>query len=109
MKFMKIKSIIAALLCAFMLTACSAQQDISSSDSSTSTISETSSKPQAEIVYKYQKYASMSAKEITSSLTLEQKAAHMVQPAVYAVNKDLMKKNDYGSILSKLSNFDYKQ
>lgn len=109
MKFMKIKSIIAALLCAFMLTACSAQQDISSSASSTSTISETSSKPQTEIVYKYQKYASMSAKEITSSLTLEQKAAQMVQPAVYAVNKDLMKKNDYGSILSKLSNFDYKQ
>lgn len=106
---MKKKSILAALLCTFMLTACSAQQDISSSASSTSTISETSSNPQTEIVYKYQKYASMSAKEIVGELSLEQKAAQMVQPAVYAVDKNKMQKNDYGSILSKYNSVNYKE
>ena len=50
---------------------------------------------------KYKAYASMSAKEIVASMTIEQKAAQMVQPAVYSVKEYQMEENDYGSILSK--------
>ncbi|MGN0624161.1 MAG: glycoside hydrolase family 3 protein [Oscillospiraceae bacterium] len=50
---------------------------------------------------KYKSYASMSAKEIVASMTIEQKAAQMVQPAVYSVKEYQMEENDYGSILSK--------
>ena len=50
---------------------------------------------------KYQKYAQMSAEEIVSSLTLEQKAMQMVQPACYNTNLKEMKQNCYGSILSR--------
>ena len=55
----------------------------------------------------YEKYASMSAEEITASLTLEQKAAQMVQPAVYMLTEIDMKNNCYGSILSKTSSVTY--
>ena len=48
----------------------------------------------------YQQYASMSPEEIVAGMTLEQKTAQMVQPAVYNVSAETMKKNDYGSILS---------
>ena len=52
---------------------------------------------------KYIKYAKMSAEEIVASLTLEQKAAQMVQPAIYnIIGTDKMKTNCYGSVLSKL-------
>lgn len=53
------------------------------------------------------KYAGMSADEIVSALTLEQKAAQMVQPAVYSVSLTDMQKNCYGSILSKESSLTY--
>lgn len=49
---------------------------------------------------KYPQYASMSPEEIVAGMTLEQKTAQMVQPAVYNVSVGDMKKNDYGSILS---------
>ena len=55
-----------------------------------------------EYEYKYQKYASMSPEEIVAVMTLEQKTAQMVQPAVYNVSEDDMKENDYGSILSTM-------
>ena len=42
----------------------------------------------------------MTPEEIVASLTLEQKAAQMVQPAVYTVSEYDMLNNDYGSILS---------
>lgn len=57
----------------------------------------------------YQKYAEMSAEEITASLILEQKAAQMVQPAVYMVSESAMRENCYGSILSKSSSVTYKK
>ncbi len=47
------------------------------------------------------RYDGMTAKEITASLSLEQKAAQMVEGAVYNVSQDEMVKYDYGSILSK--------
>ena len=54
-----------------------------------------------EFRYKYTEYAEMTAEEIVANLTLEQKAAQMVQPAVYNVSKEDMLTNCYGSILSK--------
>ena len=51
-------------------------------------------------------YASMTPEEIVSGLSLEQKAAQMVMPAVYNVTPDKMKENDYGSILSTPGSLD---
>ncbi|MCR4740362.1 MAG: glycoside hydrolase family 3 C-terminal domain-containing protein [Lachnospiraceae bacterium] len=51
--------------------------------------------------YKYQKYNTMTPEEIVASLTLEQKAAQMVQPAIYMVTEKRMNEKCYGSILSK--------
>ena len=49
---------------------------------------------------KYHRYAKMSPEEIVNELTIEQKAAQMVQPAVYMTDTEDMRINDYGSILS---------
>jgi len=46
------------------------------------------------------KVSSTSAEDILTRLTLDQKAAQMVQGAVYNVSENMMKKNCYGSILS---------
>ena len=59
------------------------------------------------VTYTYQDYANMSAEEIVSCLTLEQKAAQMVLPAVYSVNTDLMGEYCYGGILSKYDAITY--
>lgn len=45
-------------------------------------------------------YDGMSAKEITDTLTLEQKANQMVIPAIYNVRADAMETTNYGSVLS---------
>ena len=55
---------------------------------------------------KYEKYASMTADEIVSKLTLDQKAAQMVQPAVYMLDEVQMQEFCYGSILSKNATID---
>ena len=49
------------------------------------------------------RYEGKTPEEILSGLSLEQKAAQMVQPAIYIMEdpEDQMKKYDYGSILSK--------
>jgi len=49
---------------------------------------------------KYKQFAKMTPEEICSKLTLEQKSAQMVQPAIYKTTVDDMRANDYGSILS---------
>ena len=56
--------------------------------------------------YKCTEYASMSPEEIAANLTLEQKAAQMVMPAVYRVSPAEMKDHDYGSILSTAGSID---
>ncbi len=56
--------------------------------------------------YKCVEYASMSPEEIVASLSLAQKAAQMVMPAVYKVSPSQMKENDYGSILSTVGSID---
>ena len=55
---------------------------------------------------KYEQYASMTPEQIVGTLTLEQKASQMVQPAIYNITSDDMKKNDYGSILSTVGCID---
>ena len=60
----------------------------------------------ADSEYKCTGYARMTSEEIVQSLTLEQKAAQMVMPAVYNVDPDDMKDNDYGSILSTVGSID---
>lgn len=49
--------------------------------------------------------ATMTPEEICATLTLEQKAAQMMQPTVYNVKPSQMKNIDYGSILSRVDNF----
>lgn len=56
---------------------------------------------EAETILTACKYKGMTVEEILSSLTLEMKAAQMVQPAIYAVTPELMRKNCYGGILTK--------
>ena len=46
------------------------------------------------------KYEGMTADQIAASLTLEQKADQMVQPAIYNTSNTMMGTHDYGSILS---------
>ena len=114
---MKKRTLLLALVCALTLTACASGTTSSetSTNSDTSTTSSEvqssvgTSQPDAEYVYDYQKYAKMSAKEITAALTLEQKAAQMVQPAIYNINKYQMEQNCYGSILSNTNSPDYKK
>jgi len=82
-------------------------ESATSAATSASTEAETTSEPEtttkSEIKFegeKYKTYASMTPEEIVATLTLEQKAAQMVQPAIYNITEDDMKANDYGSILS---------
>lgn len=48
--------------------------------------------------YKYKQYQMMTPEEIVADLTLEQKAAQMVQPIVYNIDESVMKDNCYGSV-----------
>ena len=48
--------------------------------------------------YKYKQYQTMTPEEIVADLTLEQKAAQMVQPIVYNIDESVMKDNCYGSV-----------
>ena len=82
----ELKRIIVLLLCIvmFSLSACQTKKE----------------EEGKEEVFRYEEYAKMSEEEILASLTLEEKAAQMVQPACYKVNPQRMRLKDYGSILS---------
>lgn len=57
-------------------------------------------------VYKYIAYANMTPEEIVKQMTIEQKAAQMVQPAIYyLIDEDTQQEYNYGSILSKIVGF----
>ncbi|WP_295086479.1 glycoside hydrolase family 3 N-terminal domain-containing protein [Ruminococcus sp.] len=78
-------------------------------ETTNSTVSATESDTKADVVFdgpKYQTYATMTPEEIVASLTFEQKASQMVQPAVYNITEEDMKANDYGSILSTMGCID---
>ncbi|MCR4855366.1 MAG: glycoside hydrolase family 3 protein [Erysipelotrichaceae bacterium] len=87
------KTIILILLSVLILTACGQKADTKDDLASC----------------RYQEYAGMSAEEIVFSLTMEQKAMQMVQPACYNTDPKKMKKNCYGSILSRNFYYDSKQ
>ena len=105
----KIVSLMLALTFLVTATACTGKQDgTDNSQQTTAAVTETTTAAEStapsEFEYKYQKYASMKPEEIVAELTLEQKAAQMVQPAIYYLLDDSsdMAKYDYGSILSKV-------
>ena len=52
------------------------------------------------------KYAGMSPEEIVAGMSLEQKAAQMVQPACYMIDNNMMQTNCYGSVLSQGASLD---
>lgn len=108
------KKLLAVLLGLSMLTqmtACNSESQTSDGDSTTDTAipSETIVPTENEVKedgFKYQQYASMTPEEIAAELTLEQKVAQMLQPAVYNITEEDMLTNDYGSILSQITCLD---
>ena len=50
------------------------------------------------IEFRYRKFAAMTPEEIVAEMTLEQKAAQMVQPILYRASAKSMRNNCYGSI-----------
>ena len=55
------------------------------------------------------KWANKTPEEVLQALTLEQKAAQMVQPAIYELSDPtaMMQEADYGSVLSKAQSLEY--
>ena len=87
----KIISIILAAAVALPLAACMPQQ-VEAGDAN-----------------RYKNYANMTPEQIVSQMTLEQKAAQMVQPAVYRITNDDMRLKGYGSVLSTAGHTDATQ
>lgn len=90
----KVHSLLTAIMLMLSAVSCS-------SDKESSPLSYPDTEPET------YNYADMSAEAITDTLTLEQKAAQMVQPAVYNVTEADMLENCYGSILSKAESVTY--
>lgn len=96
------RSLYAIIISSLILTtSCAGNAGEDSKSDSKTDLQTVSSAENTEDEPKYKAYASMSAKEIVALMTIEQKAAQMVQPAVYSVKEYQMEENDYGSILSK--------
>lgn len=72
---------------------------------SAGTETETSAEQVTPETYDLAAYASMTPEEICQTLTLEQKAAQMIEPTIYNTTAAGMKDTDYGSILSRIDNF----
>ncbi len=99
----KIISILASLSVLIACTSCGNSSNVQTEDKTNSSVSSSENASSADTAKNeniYDRYEGMSAEEIVNSLTLEQKAAQMVQPAVYMLGQGSMRENDYGSILS---------
>jgi beta-glucosidase len=94
---MKAKRLIAGLLI-LSVTASTACIDKGSVFAPMTESSEVTNKPAVD-------YSPMTPEEICKSLTLEQKAAQMMQPTIYNVDASEMRVTDYGSILSRKDDF----
>ena len=92
----------AALIASFSLTACTeaVPTDTSLTGNSDITVQDEPAQPVPEATG-IARYAGMTAEQIVATLTLEQKAAQMMQPTIYNVAPYEMADTDYGSILSK--------
>ena len=108
------KEFLSLLVSLSMITAFASCSDKKSSSTKPETETTASASTEASSVasteaetseYKYEKYASMTPEEIVAELTLEQKAAQMVEPVVYLLMDDIedMKAKDYGSVLGNMS------
>jgi len=86
------------IILVFVLTACNSgtSDDIENPRKENTEITMTDEYPEPQ---KYEQYASMSPEEITACLTLEEKAAQMVQGAGYLMKPAEMKEHGYGSVL----------
>ncbi len=101
---MKRKNVILTLLLTFSLlcfTGCGLSFDTYEELQEKEQMEKEKAQKEAESILTVCKYKGMTVEEILSSLTLEMKAAQMVQPAIYAVTPELMRKNCYGGILTK--------
>lgn len=94
---MKAKRLIAGLLI-LSVTASTACIDKGSVFAPMTESSEVTNKPAVD-------YSPMTPEEICKTLTLEQKAAQMMQPTIYNVDASEMRVTDYGSILSRKDDF----
>lgn len=114
---MKIRKCIALFVAAaFVVTGCSSFNlgEIEETSISETTIIETEASSeteettlQTEDIQEQEyvnQYAGMEAEEIVATLTLEQKAAQMVQGAIYSMSNSDMENNCYGSVLSQGQN-----
>lgn len=115
------KAISLVLTLSFLVTAvsCGKKEESSEETAPTSAVTEMTTEAESTesteaadttepSAYRYTEFASMTPEEIVAKLTLEQKAAQMVQPAMYWLIDDEdenMSKYDYGSILSKIAVF----
>lgn len=88
-----------------LLSGCSNKEQTPATTTEAVTAKETGE--EEESPEKYLSYQHLTPEEIVDALTLEQKAAQMVQPAVYAVSQSDMEQNCYGSILSKTKSIQY--
>lgn len=98
----RLKSILSVLLVAVMLFGCTPVA--TNTSSSQSPVSEASAPTSSEISSDNE--AAEPADAITARLTLEQKAAQMVQGAVYYVNNLEMKQYAFGSVLAEYAQLD---
>ena len=108
MKMKRFLSLFLTLILAVFLAGCGEEEKKQSTASGTAATIETdaeevSEEASEEVSADGNRYAGKTPEEILSKLTLEQKAAQMVQPAIYILDdpEDQMSKHDYGSILSK--------
>ena len=94
------KKIIALLLGITMIMSFAACAKEPSVSMTSGTVSETTEISEAPYDFMYQKYADMTPEEIVACLTVEQKAAQMVQPIQYKIadDPDAMRNNCYGTI-----------
>ena len=107
----KIVSILMSLAMITALAACADKKDkTDTTKNETTTAAGDTIDIGSEKQFKYQEYASMTPEEIVAQLTLEQKASQMVQPAIYMVYEDpedIMKAEDFGSVLGELSGMEF--
>ena len=97
---MKMKKLLAGLLL-LSVAASSACTALPAENANDTAYTSTELEPVGDIAV----LATMSPEDICKTLTLEQKAAQMMQPTIYNVPPSMMKNTDYGSILSRIDDF----
>ena len=99
----KLISIISIIIM-LMTTACAGSAQKPAPESKTEAPGEAAPESKTETAEKAEApkdILSMTPEEIVASLTLDEKAAQMMEPTIYHVDPSTMKDMDYGSILSK--------